>query len=387
MRIAIFSDTFPPQANGVANVVYQSAKSLADLGHQVAVFTVSKNFFAKQLGTDTKNLTIISLPSVPALAYANERFHIPLSATFHRLKKFNPDIIHTHTPFGAGWMAVRGAKILKTPLVGTHHTFYDHYLKHVKMDYKWAKKASWRYTVGFYNHCHLVLSPTQALAETLLSKGLKKPVAIIQNSIDTNLFRPVSDTAIKDQLKSQFGIKGRSIVYMGRVSYEKNIDQVLKAFALMVKEIADFKLMIVGDGPERKNLEKLAENLGIKNNVIFTGFLYKEDLVRALQANDIFITASKSENMPLSVLEAMATGLPVITVKEKGLGEIVKENVNGFFAETDNPKDVAEKTLKLLTDSRLIEKFSIASRNLALEYSKEKVAAKLEEAYKKVLNK
>jgi len=387
MRIAIFSDTFPPQTNGVSHVVFQSAKNLAGLGHKVIVFTVSENFFAKQLGNgDTKNLQIISLPSIPALVYSKERFHIPFSATYFRLKKFAPDVIHVHTPFGAGWMGVQSSKKLAIPLVGTHHTFYDHYLKHARIEYGWAKKFSWKLTVGFYNRCDLVLSPTQSLADALFKKGLKKPVAIIPNSIDTNLFRPVENLETQKQLKNKFNIPGQSIVYMGRVSYEKSIDQVIKSLPLMLHKIPQLKLMIIGDGPEKEKLEKLAKKLGVLNSVIFTGFLYGEKLVEALRANDIFITASCSENMPLSVLEAMATGLPIVAVKEKGLAEIVKDNENGFFAKTDDPQDIAEKTLMLLADDNLLKKFSENSRNLALEYSQEKVTAKLEEAYKKVIN-
>ncbi len=203
MKIAIFSDTFPPQTNGVANVVYQSAKSLTDSGHHVAVFTVGKNHRERVI-EENDNLTVIFLPSVPALVYANERLGLPLGFSFKRLKKFNPDIIHTHTPFAVGWEAVWLAKILKIPIVGTHHTFYDHYLKHAKIDYQWAKKFSWKYTVGYYNRCDLILSPTNSLAQTLITKGLKKPVAVLQNPIDTDLFRTVADNKTKKNLNSDF---------------------------------------------------------------------------------------------------------------------------------------------------------------------------------------
>lgn len=384
MKIAIFSDTFPPQTNGVANVVCQSAKNLADLGHDVSVFTIFKNI-KKAPDISRGNFTIVSSPSLPALIYPNERLAFLPFIFLNRLKKFKPDIIHTHTPFMLGWEAVWGAKIFKIPIIGTHHTFYDHYLKHVKMDYEWAKKISWKYTIGYYNRCDLILSPSQSLAKTLISKGLKKPVAVLRNSINTNLFRPVSGLTAKNNLKKRFGINGRSLVHMGRLSYEKSIDQIVKSFALMLKKAPDLKLMLVGDGPERKNLEKMTEDLGIKNNVIFTGSLYGKELVEALQTNDVFLTASKSENMPLSVLEVMAVGLPVITVKEKGLAEIIKENINGFFAQTDDSENIAQKTLELLTKPELVKKFSQASRQMALEYSEEKVAALLEESYKKIL--
>jgi 1,2-diacylglycerol 3-alpha-glucosyltransferase len=386
MKIAIFSDTFPPQINGVSYFVYRSAKSLAANGHSVTVFTVTKNF-KDPLQSEQNNFKVVNLPSVPAMVYKGERFTIPTGASVIKLRKFNPDVIHAHTPFAMGWEAVWCAKMLKKPLVGTHHTFYDHYLKHAKMEYDWAKKFSWKCTVAFYNRFNLILSPTQSLADALIKTGLKKPVEIVPNSINTDLFRPVTDQPAKIAFKKHFNIPGKSIVYMGRVSYEKSIDQVVKAFALMLKKSPELKLMIIGDGPEKEKLKKLADRIGALDNIIFTGFLHREKLVEALQANDLYLTASKSENMPLSVLEAMATGLPIVTVKEKGLGEIVKENINGFFAQTDDPQDIAEKSLKLLSDNNLLKEFSENSRNLALEYSKDKVTAKLEEAYNKVIKK
>ncbi|MBU1137242.1 glycosyltransferase, partial [Patescibacteria group bacterium] len=348
MRIAIFSDTFPPQVNGVANTVNESAKALANQGHQVSVFTISNN--SKKLLNDKKNnLAIVVLPSLPALVYQNERFGLPSWAHLDRLKKFNPDIVHIHTPFMVGWQGIWWAKKLKVPVVGTHHTFYDHYLKHIKMDYNWTKKFSWKYTVAYYNHCDLVLSPSRSLAEELTAHGLKKPIEIIQNPIDTNLFRPATDIAEKAKAKKSFGVNGQAVVYMGRLSYEKSVDQVVKAFALMLEKLPDLKLMLIGDGPEKNNLEKLSKTLGLKNKVIFTGVLRGENLVKALWANDIFITASKTENLPVSVLESMAAGLPIIAVKEKGLAEIIKENTNGFFVQTDNPKDISARTVFLLS--------------------------------------
>lgn len=385
MRIAIFSDTFPPQTNGVANFVWQSAKSLAELGHEVAVFTVFK-----KSRTNKKNLggnpAVISLFSVPAFVYPDERLALSFFTSLKKLKKFNPDIIHTHTPFSAGWEAVALAKFLKIPIVGTHHTFYDHYLKHAKIDYQWAKKFSWKYTTGYYNRCDLVMTPSQSLAETLSAHGLKKPIAVMQNFIDTNLFRPAKNHE-KSEAKKYFDIPAKSIVYMGRISYEKSIDQIVKSFALMLKKMPDLKLMLVGDGPEKKKLETLAIGLDIKNKIIFTGFLFGENLVKSLWANDVFLTASKSENMPLSILETMASGLPMVLVKEKGLAELVKENINGFFAKTDDPRDMARKTLDIISDENLAGKFSRASRLLALEYSKEKVCKSLENYYLQILKK
>ncbi len=385
MKIAIFSDTFPPQVNGVAHTAYLSAKNLIEAGHTVAVFTVAKKLKDRP-DINLKNLQVFRLPSMPALVYPGERFTLPIGLTLRQIKKFNPDIIHVHTPFSVGWEAVLVSKILKIPLVGTHHTFYNHYLKHIKLDFKWMKKISWKLTIGFYNRCNLILSPSRSLADELVREGLKCPINVLQNSINVNLFRPMEDSSAKEEAKKSFGVKNRSICYMGRLSYEKSIDQIIQAFTLINKKMPDLNLMLIGDGPERKNLEKLAKDLKVNNSVIFTGsLLYNGDLVRSLQANDLFISASKSENMPLSVLEAMAVGLPMVLVQEKGLAELIQENVNGVFAKTDDPADIAEKTLSLLSSPELLKKFGQGSRQMAMECSNEKVTNLLIESHEKTV--
>jgi glycosyltransferase involved in cell wall biosynthesis len=385
MRIAIFSDTFLPQLNGVVTTVYQSAKSLIDLGHEVVIFTVAKDPH-KYIDPQYGHIKIITLPSIPAFIYPTLRFTFPFGFAYSQLKKFNPDVIHTHTPFAVGWEAVIGSKILNVPLVGTHHTFYDDYLKHVKIDYSWGKKLSWKYTAVFYNCCDLILSPTQSLADALETQKLKKSVNILRNSLDTDFFKPVKSAVAKNNLKEKFGIKGQALIFQGRLSYEKSHDIVLRAFALMIKKMPDLKLMMAGDGPEREKLEKLAQDLKIRDNVIFTGFIpYGERLVDNYQSSDVYITASKSENMPIAILEAMACGLPIIAVKERGLGEIINDGVNGFFAKTDDPTDMAKKTLELLSDATLLKKFSKASRKLALQYSHKQITSDLEQKYRDLI--
>jgi len=128
----------------------------------------------------------------------------------------------------------------------------------------------------------------------------------------------------------------------------------------------------------------LVNGLGIKDKVIFTGFLYEKNLAAALQANDVFLTACKNEVMPLAILEAMAVALPMVLVKEKGLAErtLLQENANGFFTKTDDPQDMAKKALAILSSDRLAHKFGQKSRLMAEEYSREKIINLLIDFYK-----
>ena len=233
MKIAIFSDTFPPQINGVSTYVYQSALSLIKLGHEVAIFTIArplrKNEERVELNTAGGKLKIHILPSMPFWGYPGERFHIPFGFSLNRIRKFKPDIIHTHTLFGVGWEALYCAKLFNIPLVGTHHTFFDHYLKYIYLDHPLMRKLSWHYTVVYYNFFDLILSPSNSLAEVLKNYGVKRPIEIAPNFIDTDFFHPQSANAPD----------AKALIYMGRVSYEKNLDQVIKAVFIVKNKIPD----------------------------------------------------------------------------------------------------------------------------------------------------
>ena len=337
MKIAIYSDTFLPQVNGVTNVVYRSAEALARRGHNVRIYTVTTLKPREWQKINGGRIELVNLPSVPFWGYAGERVDMSFGINLPNVKKFAPDIIHSHTPFSAGWEAVLAARYAKTCLVGTHHTFYDHYLKHIKMDYQPVKKFTWHYTARYYNLCDLVISPSRALAHDMTANGLKKKPVILPNPIDTGFFTPALPDA-KARLKKRYAITGRSLVFLGRLSYEKSIDRVISIFAEISAKLPDIRLMIIGDGPEREKLEKQAKRLKVEKGVIFTGILRGQALLEALQANDVFITASESENQPLTMLEAQAVGLPLVAVAAGGLPEIVRDGTNGRLFRPGNDK-------------------------------------------------
>jgi 1,2-diacylglycerol 3-alpha-glucosyltransferase len=389
MRIAIFSDTFPPQVNGVASVVRDSAHMLASMGHDIAVFTVGEKN-RRETTASGATFDVINLPSlpIPKFMYRGGGFAFALPpgfGTLRALKNFKPDIMHTHTPFTAGWGAVFGKMLCGVPLIGTHHTFFDDYLKHVKLDYSWGKRISWQYTVAYYNRADVVTSPSRALGAGLQDHGLARPLAIMPNPVNVDFFVPAASAAEKKRLKQHFGTGKRSIVYMGRVSYEKDIDQVIRAFSAAARSLPDATLMVVGDGPERKKLAALAKKLGVDHKMIFTGMLHREDLRDALWANDAFVTASRSENMPVSVIEAMACGLPVAAVRARGIPEIVDHGKNGLLAEPNRPEELGAAIVQLFSSQADLQKKGKASRKLASRYSHKNITEAMVRLYEKTI--
>jgi len=383
MRIAFFTDTFPPKVNGVANLVKNSAEVLVQRGHDVHVFTVT--FGNSDENPPRGKFGLTRIFSMPFFGYPGERFSLPLGWTLSKIKSFKPDIIHAHTPFALGWEAVLAKKILGVPLVGTHHTFFNHYLRHIHADYEWAKKFSSKYVAVYYNRCDLVVSPTHSLARNLESFGVARPLIIVPNHIDTDFFKPAVDEKEKEKLKKQFGFSKNVLVYMGRVSYEKSIDVIMRAMPIIAEKSREATFVIIGGGPEREKLEILAKHLGIENKVRFMGFLYGRELALALQASDVFVTASKSENFPLSIIEAMASGLPVVAASALGLPEIVEDGRSGFLVPPDKPEEMAERVLKLFYERPLLEKFSAASRELSERYSVQNIARIHEKNYENLL--
>ncbi len=381
MKIAIFSDTFPPQVNGVATHTDYLARILSEDNNEVWVVTASKNVPADP----ARKYKIVLLPSIPALIYKGERFAIPTGKGYRLLKKIKINLIHTHTPFSVGLEAMIAARMLKIPIVGTHHTFYDFYLKHVWLNYDWMKKLSWKIILFYYNRCDLVLAPSKISMNEFKKGGITKPSGVLPYAIDTDLFHPI-DPIQKEKLKANFGLKSKSIVYMGRLSYEKSLDVLLKAFALVLKKNPETTLMIIGDGPEKNNLKKLIEKLGIGKNIFFAGFLFGKDLVSATQANDIFVTASKTETFGISVMEGMAAGLPVVAANAKSFTEIISDKTDGLLANPDDPKDMAEKLLLLLDNNDLRKEYSAAARKKSLEYSRAEFLKKINSYYATVLN-
>ncbi|PJE76131.1 hypothetical protein COV04_01210 [Candidatus Uhrbacteria bacterium CG10_big_fil_rev_8_21_14_0_10_48_11] len=386
MRIALFTDTFLPQTNGVATVVAASAAGLAAQGHQVCVVT---NSSAKQHAHSTvtkEGYQLITVPSVRFPLYPGERLAIPLGRTVYQMKRFHPQLIHAHTPFSVGMEGLYLSRVFKIPLVGTHHTFHDHYLKHVKLDFSFGRWISWKYIVGFYNRCRYVLSPSKALADALELHGLVRPITVLSNTIDASCFMPAT-TKTRQAFRAVLGVAGIVFVYVGRLSYEKNVTDVITAFAIAVIKLPTAILLIVGDGPERADLEALSKKLAVDDRVLFLGIRRGDALRQVLQAADVFVTASQSENMPMTVLEAMASGLPVIGVQALGVPELIKEGENGFLVPPGDHQRFADAFIILAKDSALRHSFGEASRQRVVsQYDPGKLLTRLEHLYQQVVN-
>jgi len=351
VRIAIFTDTFLPQINGIVTVTASLAEHLADRGHHVYIIAPKYKGVAEYRHP---GVTVKRVPSVPAFFYEEFRFTpFPNLEIISYLKKERIDIIHFQTPVTLGLQAVMTARVLKLPLVGTYHTLFSdpQYLRHIKLGSHLAQRLSWSYAAMYYDRCDLITCPTEIVKEELLAHGFKRPIRAISNGIELDTF---DNTGWKEK-KRKYNPDGKLLLFTGRIAHEKNINYLLDCFARIRKEVPGTKLLIVGDGPQMEEVRAHSRALHLAGEVIFAGRMERKQLLASgiFKACDVFVTASTTETQCISVLEAQANGLPTVGVKERGVTEVVRNRVNGFLVENGDKEAFVHAVVRLLKDDTL----------------------------------
>lgn len=390
MKIAYFTDTFSPQINGVATSLANQARELGARGHKILIFAPSMDHIPREK-FKAENVTLVYLPAIPTLLYVEFKLVVfGLPQVIKHIHKFKPDIIHLHSTFTIGLDAVTAAKLFKKPLVATIHIYFtdSDYLRFVKykLAIKLLNKFAIRYINFLYQRCALLLTPSLALIQELKENNFKKTVHYLPNGIILKKTKLLSDKKQAD-LKRKYGLKEKVILHFGRLSYEKSIDVLIKSFQMLTKNHKNVSLLIIGDGPSKKNLTKLVKKLGIEKNVVFTGFIDHQILLSSgiLNIGDLFATASTMEVNPMAVLEAMSAGLPIVGVKQAGLIELVSSN--GYLVRSGDIKILAEKIEQILFDEKKASQMSAHSLKLIQKYSIDKTVDQLLDFYQDLTSK
>jgi 1,2-diacylglycerol 3-alpha-glucosyltransferase len=387
MRIAYFTDMFLPQANGVATSLGNFARELGRRGHHVLIFTPKLDHIKREKFS-AKNVSVISLPSLPSFYTEMNLVVFGLPKALKYLREFNPDVIHLQTTTTIGIDAVLVAKLLKKPLVGSIHVYFTNadFLKffRYKMATRLLNKIALRYINFLYKKCDLLLTPSRSLIEELEKKKFRKKVYYLPNGILLNVSTPLTSTQ-KSLFRKKYKLQNKVILHFGRLSYEKSIDTLLKSFQILRQRQKDVSLLIIGDGPAKESLVKLAHKLDIGKNVSFTGFIAHQTLLSSglLNIADIFVTASQMEVNPMVVLEAMMFKLPIVGVKQAGLIELVSGN--GYLVEPNNSNLLAESIEKILLNPKLKRDMGQESFEIVQKYTIDKTTSQLLSYYQELL--
>ncbi|MCX6787358.1 MAG: glycosyltransferase [Candidatus Kaiserbacteria bacterium] len=392
MRIAFFSDNFYPELSGISDSITATGKELAARGHTLHFYVPShpsKDFRSLGLSDEEINLgPNIKIMRLWSMAYrtgsGQGRALILTGLRWLTVKKFNPDIIHVHLPFGAGIEGLLSAKVLQKPFVGTNHTPMTEFVRYSPI--KFSRLNTWilKYTVWFYNRCCFISSPAQAVVDEMSANGFKRPYRIVSNPIDTKTFHPCTEEE-KRALKNKFGFSDHTILYSGRLAIEKRADLVIRAMAKLIKDIPDLMYVIIGHGPDEARLKKLAADLGIAKQVKILGFIKeRQELAEIYNASDVFAILSTAESQSIVAMQAMACGLPVVASKTWGLGEYVTP-ATGVLIDRDDEKSLPERLGDLLKDPQRMRELGRNGRAYVQKFSPENIAAEWEKIYEDVI--
>ena len=387
MRIGLFTDTYPPFINGVSTSVLMLKQGLEKLGHEVYVVTVNDESFSYK-----EEDGILKIPSFPiGLMNFRQTGIYPIKA-FNIIKKWKLDIIHSHTEFSIGTFARLISKQLNIPLVHTYHTMYEEYIYYITKGYfNSASKKLVEYLTLFLCDKTIdeLIVPTEKTKELFKDKyKVKRDVYVIPSGIDTTRF--YKENIDKNEiinLKKDLGLKKTDfiVLYVGRIAKEKSIDFLINNFNSVLKQIPKAKMIIVGDGPDIKDLIDLAKKEGLENKIIFAGKAPWTDVPKYYSLCDVFVTASKTETQGLTVMEAMGASKPVVAIRDESFELMITDKKDGLFF--DDEKSYVDMIYEVYKNKKLRDEISFNARLTADKYSPYNYAKNVLKVYEKVISK
>jgi glycosyltransferase involved in cell wall biosynthesis len=294
------------------------------------------------------------------------------------------DIVHVHHPFLSGQLALRYCRPAGIPVVFTNHTRYDLYAQYylpVLPDRLGAGLLQ-AYMPFFCSEVDLTIAPSQGLLDVLREQGVAAQVKVIPNGIHLEPF----DVRRTPEVRAGLGIRDETLLvaYSGRLGPEKGLSVLLRAFAGLHDALGDSALILLGDGPERSELEAMTRGLGVERCVHFVGMLDYERVPAYLAACDVFATASVTEVHPLSIIEALACGLPVVGIDSPGVSDTVEPGVNGLLSRPDPLAFTAQLT-RLSIDRPLRERLSEGARRSAHAFDIHRTSRQVLDEYERLL--
>lgn len=384
MRIGIFTDTYPPYINGVSTSISMLERALKKKGHQVFIVTVNPENMTYKY---EKN--IIRIPGIPTGIYDYRLTGIYPIRAIKTIKRWNLDVIHTHTEFGIGTFARIIAKQLNIPLVHTYHTMYEDYVHYITKGYfNDTSKKIVEHLTKFYcdKTAKELIVPTKKAYDLFKEKyKVDKNVHIIPTGIEIEKFYKENINKDKlEKLKQKLNIENDFIIlYIGRLGEEKNVDFLIDNQEYFAKNNKNVKLLIVGDGPDIKKYKAKTKKLKLENNIIFTGKVPYNEIQYYYNLGNVFVTASTTETQGLTVIEAMAASLPVVCIDDESFRNTVVNNLNGYLF--NNKKEYRKYIEDLVNDKKLLKKIGKQAKISTDQYSSKYYAERVLDVYKKTI--
>ncbi len=332
LRIAYFAGTMKPGHDGVTRVLYKLIEAL----EQRNAASVFYSPVIPPPGTTT--IEMVEVPSLRIPVYKEYRLAIPGQRHFEdHLRSFRPNLIHINSPCPLGHAALQYGLAHRVPVVATYHTHFPSYAKYYKI--RPLTLLGWNYLRRLYNSCDRVYVPSVPILHELAGHGLSG-LKILPHGVETDTFHPQFRSG---RWKEGLGMGGKFVLlFAGRLVWEKDLATLAQMNTLLSRRRRDFGLVLAGDGPIRRELQQLMPD------AVFLGHQEGLSLSTAYASSDIFVFPSSTETFGNVTLEAMASGLAPVCVREGGACGVVQEGVTGLLAQPRDAADLAEKVTFLL---------------------------------------
>lgn len=369
MRIVYLTQSYPPMISGAALFAQQVAEAMAQHGHQVLVIAASDRDDPYLL--ENGNLTVLRLQSIHNPMRVGQRFlFCPRREVMKALHDFHPEVIHAHEPLQMGLLGLEYAKRAHIPITLTIHqlpSFVASYLPNLFKAH--AETVLWAYARWLAQKFTSIITPTQTIS-TLVSEMTGLQTNTIGYGMDLRTFHPLlscdEDIAIRQKWNLPPSVP--ILLHVGRLDTDKRVERVIHAAAQTLTQ-SNAHLLIIGDGTQKPALIKLCNSLGISDRVNFPGYISKEaGLPEIYRIASFFITASEIETQGIVLLEAAASGLPIVAVRATCIPEIVHQGMNGYLAESADLNGLSSAISVLLKDPQKAKLMGKASLILAAEH-------------------
>lgn len=351
MRIALLTETFLPATDGVVTRLRYTIKELRRMGDELLIvapaYGEGPGFY--------EGFPIYRVPSVPFPPYPQIKLAPALPGVGHALMGFRPDLIHAVNPFILGWGAPSFARRLEVPLVASYHTNVAEYTRFYKLGF--LHRATRWHTKRLHNRADINLCTSSATREYLLSEGVGR-VRLWPQGVDTERFNPDKASKWWRVRLSDGHPSERLLIYVGRLAPEKGIGRLKSIFG----RIPGVRLAIVGDGPARRELE--GEFAGTPTT--FLGLLLGEELAAAYASADAFLFPSTTETLGMAMIEALASGLPVIAANSGASREVVSDGESGILYHPNSNGGLASAAAHVLSDDGLRYRLGLGAREAAV---------------------
>jgi len=373
MRVTLVTETYFPQVNGVSRTLGELARFLTGSGDRVQL--IHPDYGAAVDRERVQTVRSIALPFYKELHLPRPPF-----GSIHRaIDSFRPEVVHIATEATLGLSVLRFALRRRFPVVSSFHTNFDQYSGHYRVG--WARGLIWRYLRWFHNRTRETYVPSDTTIRELERRGFERMV-LWKRGVDSSLFRP--GRVGRHEVRRALGWSADDVVitYVSRIATEKNVDYLADALAKVASRRPDVRILMVGDGPSRPALEQR-----IGSFARFAGCRHGEDLADHYAASDIFAFASLTETFGNVVLEAMASGLPVVALRAGGVGETVQSGSTGSLVEPSEPPErFASALLGLIEQPEERRRMAQAARIYALSQSWGAIMAALRGRYQSVID-